>query len=374
MPGLDVVLRDVPIELSEQQVEAVLRECIIGHMHVQRFMRTAGTRKPMPLVRVQCTRVEQAHALLDHGVCFGGELCRAEVPKAGAHSSAARGLSIPDEGAILRFLSACERHSYLVPEDMARLLSPGDAVFCMRNDRRLRRGGWQGIVVSMEDDMSAVLCRPRNACGINNGSGAVVQAAATANSKMRHDAKQADAIFTAEHAPCVRFPRTQLVPLLAPPHGSAGGAAVRPVLAVCATTSNYRRVAACEVRDIDCVLEIGSDLGVTTALIADRCHGRVLGIDLSAGSVEVAQRTYPDVDFMHLDVMQDGAFEQLHSWWHGRWERSYTMVFIDINGNRPKDAVARVAEAVALHLAPQLIVIKSSALHQWVQLSREQQK
>jgi cyclopropane fatty-acyl-phospholipid synthase-like methyltransferase len=45
------------------------------------------------------------------------------------------------------------------------------------------------------------------------------------------------------------------------------------------------------------VLDLGCGLGATAALIAARGHGQVTGIDIDAGTIEYASRTYPGVSF-----------------------------------------------------------------------------
>ena len=84
------------------------------------------------------------------------------------------------------------------------------------------------------------------------------------------------------------------------------------------------------------VLEIGADLGLTTAVLAERVGAEnVVGVDLAMESVEKARASYPDLTFEQLDIFEEGAAAALQKLAPAGFGR----VFIDINGSRMLPAV-----------------------------------
>lgn len=130
---------------------------------------------------------------------------------------------------------------------------------------------------------------------------------------------------------------------------------------VCESTSTYRVVAKCVEVD-DNVLEIGSDFGYTTNLISKYCKGKIIGIDKSEEHVKEAKKRYPHLQFEALDVFKDP--EKMKKIADG-----CNKVFIDINGNRPLDAVLECTELVKKWLKPQMIVVKSIEMTQLLKKS-----
>jgi len=87
---IDVVLRSVPLHLTDAQLCALL-----GVETVTRFRRTSGPsekQNPLHLVRACCRSESQAEQLLLQGrVSLDGQECAVERPKAASDSSAATG-------------------------------------------------------------------------------------------------------------------------------------------------------------------------------------------------------------------------------------------------------------------------------------------
>jgi hypothetical protein len=204
-----------------------------------------------------------------------------------------------------------------------------------------------------------------------------------------------------------------------PLYGSTGNP--KTTIIVTAKTTHYRQLARLQLFPGESVLEIGSDLGACTAVLAEstnapmptHCHssgegkcdqdddkspwhpvgvavGRAVGIDKSPQSVVEARRRFPGVPFHCVDVLTTpGVLRRLGSLASidpppnfskislsivGEAEAavapvcggsSFDAVFIDINGNRMIEAVAEVTRLVCRDLAhrpPRLIVVKSSEM------------
>jgi predicted O-methyltransferase YrrM len=145
---------------------------------------------------------------------------------------------------------------------------------------------------------------------------------------------------------------------------------------VCAETNHYRQLARLQVNKGDCVLEIGSDLGACTSILAssvgtqidgsapegtiDVPIGAAVGIDKSEQSVNEARKRFPDIPFHCLDVLLSPPGTLLSCLVPDR--SGFDVVFIDINGNRMMKAVLKVIEIVKNELRPRLIVIKSKEM------------
>jgi hypothetical protein len=168
--------------------------------------------------------------------------------------------------------------------------------------------------------------------------------------------------------------------------GSAGEAMEKEALPtlgtaiiICRETDAYRRSATSYIRPNDCVLEIGSDLGLCCAVAAPLCDGKLVGVDLSPTSVATSRARFPHIRFEVVDCLQVGAPAALlelspmrHAAEEGGGEGGYSKVFIDINGNRPLHAVAGVLEMVLTEFRPppSFVCVKSRALHSAVAASR----
>ena len=80
--------------------------------------------------------------------------------------------------------------------------------------------------------------------------------------------------------------------------------------------------------------------------------------DCVCQSVEEARARHPGVNFEVVDVLQAGAMEAL------RRRRGWTVVFVDINGNRELETVLLVLRLCVKELGPRAVFVKSRALHQ----------
>jgi len=221
---------------------------------------------------------------------------------------------------------------------------------------------------------------------------------------------------------------------LRPLYGATSKA--KTTIIVTALTSHYRQLARLQITPGESALEIGSDLGACTAVLAESADapppnhsqlgvegegddsssrpqkvsrqdaaGRAIGIDKSSKSVEEARRRYPGVPFHCVDVLTTpGVLARLAtssspsssadaepnapgsgsareesagpSNMSKEKKSSFDAVFIDINGNRMIEAVAEVARLVSRELAhcpPRLIVIKSSEMAKALQAVLDKQ-
>ena len=143
--------------------------------------------------------------------------------------------------------------------------------------------------------------------------------------------------------------------------GGTPGLGDRPTVVVCPETKHYRQLGRLQPRPGEQALEIGSDLGACTELLAESVGGagHACGVDKSAESVKEAKRRYPDLKFVCADVLRNpGILGIIRDEAGG----SYNAVFIDINGNRAAEAVAEVIQLARTALAPRLIVVKSTEM------------
>ena len=133
---LCLVLRDVPLDLSEGEIIGAL-----GVHCARRFVRTASRPpRPLRLVRVECRDGAQRAALLSDGsVVLRGVCCPIETPKCTSQSAAAVGRTVLTPEALQKMLSAVGAASALYPEDNSlRSPIPGEIVFCRHG--RFHRG------------------------------------------------------------------------------------------------------------------------------------------------------------------------------------------------------------------------------------------
>ncbi|RHY35353.1 hypothetical protein DYB32_000157 [Aphanomyces invadans] len=139
---------------------------------------------------------------------------------------------------------------------------------------------------------------------------------------------------------------------------SRGNACKQVGVIVTATTDHYRRIARTQITSSDIVLEIGCDLGITVDLVADIVGpSKVIGVDKSHDSIQIAKETYPRCRFVEMDIF------------HSRDDllvlaADCTKVLIDINGNRLLPAVVDALQLVVdgLHKVD-LVVVKSVEMH-----------
>ena len=264
---------------------------------------------PLPLVRARCDAAS-CDALLASGTCrIGGVECAVERPIHDESSAAARGrrrVGAAECAAVLR-----GARSLRVPEDLG-AAAVGDAVYCVSGGHFHR--GWFGKVVE-------------------EGELDVVVEGAQRRSVARRNVRR---VLSADHS----------------------GA---PLVLCCAETDEYRRLARVEASACDgAVLEIGADLGLTTAVLAERVGAEnVVGVDLAMESVEKARASYPDLRFEHLDIFEEGAAAALQKLAPAGFGR----VFVDINGSRMLPAVLEALRLAVEELGAPVVVVKSRALH-----------
>ena len=325
---MDVVLRHVDTSLSVEEILHQLAEQVEfspGSVCISRFRRTTRSlNAPLPLVRITCSNDSIARAFLaNEAIKLNGKLCATELPRANQTSSAALGKHKGTPGTNLA--EAMLPSVLIYPEELTSAWPPRLS-FCAPRGRF--HSGWrmQGEAVQCEAHTEAHCTRGAVQCGIRGKCAVCVPSGCT--------------LWPVLSAPSLPFtkPDASLQPSL---------------ILVAATTSVYRRIARVEVVHEDRVLEIGSDLGGTCALLASLAGGKVVGVDLSSDSVNSAKATYPRITFLQEDVLKEGALRRLATLAHTLgWDEHvrmradvvlpFTKVFIDINGNRRADTVLQV--------------------------------
>ena len=334
-----VVLR-VDARHGEAEIAAAIAEQRgITVRSVERFRRTAKAKPaPLPLVRVTLSSAADQHGLLTNGVVLGGRACAAELPRAAADSAAAAGRALFDEASISATLARIAHRTVLMPDALPDLpTQTGDHVYCYRRGK-FHKGACAKLTPAIE------------------------------------------AAASSRHVPVLSLREWR--------EGESVGreaAATGPLVLVAAETDEYRRCARVELGPDDLVLEIGSDLGACCAVAREVCGSRVLGVDLSAGSVERARAAHPSIRFECADVLLPGAARQLLEWGTEVAAAAaavagndgiaggaaaptdvFTRVLIDINGSRPLPAVASALAMVLDELglgAGGVVVVKSRSLH-----------
>ncbi|CAK0876840.1 unnamed protein product [Prorocentrum cordatum] len=129
-------------------------------------------------------------------------------------------------------------------------------------------------------------------------------------------------------------------------------------VAVVPDTLSYRHLARTQVTQQDCVVELGSSIGLCTAVLAESA-GSVLGLDISLAQLEEARRAFPAVRFEFLDIFEE------HARLRGMSEAARcTAAFVDINGDREIAMVLHAVEILRRCCLPQvrLVVVKSEEL------------
>lgn len=133
------------------------------------------------------------------------------------------------------------------------------------------------------------------------------------------------------------------------------------------TTVDYRKVATTLSTNLTpspaLAVDIGSAYGNTAAALAKHLPSpkHVLGIDVGWKFVEEARKSYPEIQFERLDVLEDAEFvKQLIA--DKRGDISCPLwVFVDIGGVRELAALVRLLPFIH-QLHPQFLVVKSKRL------------
>ena len=170
-----------------------------------------------------------------------------------------------------------------------------------------------------------------------------------------------------------RVRRELLVPILEDPY-------YQKIILVYAETNDYRRACVTHTGPTESFFEIGwpgrhlsprpadfrALLLSTTAADddddADDDNERaVIGLDKSESSIATARQRYPKCRFLAADVLEPSSSSQI-------MEQLVppSVVAVDINGNREREAVLQCLEAVLAHWQPRLILVKSRALYHCV--------
>lgn len=127
----------------------------------------------------------------------------------------------------------------------------------------------------------------------------------------------------------------------------------QPCIIVCCETNLYRR--ACVVHATDSnFCEIGCAFGDTCQRVYRYHQSKVLGIDKSVESIEIAKSRHRGIDFRLSDVLKDGLPEKV---------ARPLVVAVDINGNREIGAVQDCLTVVLESIQPEVVVVKSRAMY-----------
>ena len=354
----EVVLRNVPVNLSEETViECLFKQTGERPCRVDRFRRTAGgKRKPLPMCRVWCASAAQKDDLLKNGIYLEGVWCSGQEPGTPSTSAAAlgklpRGDTTEDE-ILLRNIRETFKCMVWSPDLKWPVPDVGDRVYVVPQGSRARRGGFHATVLALpftddgegaSDDQQ--LCRDKERVVLGRSTG-------TSNANYIQ----------------IELPISCITPVFFGKHRvdnpCSGEGSSLPLLVCCAETEHYRRLAITEVEEVDVrddiVLEIGSDLGITTNLLYESHSGRVVGVDLSESSVLRARESYPLIRFEQLDVLERGALLRFLKNFSG--ECPFQQVFIDINGSRELSSVLQVISVVKTVIDPKMVCVKSRTL------------
>jgi SAM-dependent methyltransferase len=148
-----------------------------------------------------------------------------------------------------------------------------------------------------------------------------------------------------------------------------------PLLVLCHSTNSYRQCVAAQVASTDHVLEVGCSTGATSQIVASKTASLVC-FDTSPNMVATTQAAVPIADCYCIDALSDPLVAAEHCRKSGR---VFTVILIDIGGNRELEAVIRMLEWVQAHILPiedssstvtaiaspqslPLIIVKSEAL------------
>ena len=133
-------------------------------------------------------------------------------------------------------------------------------------------------------------------------------------------------------------------------------------------TNMYRRLAHAQARPNDTALEIGCDFGYTTKILGEKCK-IALGVDKRYPHVKEAIKRYGgagdnNIFFHAVDIFTDS--DNILGKYSDRLNKSPSLIFIDINGNRELQAVVRALNVVYERFQPRLVVIKSSSFFNYL--------
>ena len=133
---------------------------------------------------------------------------------------------------------------------------------------------------------------------------------------------------------------------------------------VAPTTDLYRRFAKTVGTMEDIFIEVGSDFGQTTSIVQERGFPYVVGIDKSTSHVEEAKVRYNKCLFVAADVLTHShCLKECISKFNVNVSSRRVIVFIDINGNRPLDAVQECVRVVEREVQPWIMIVKSKELY-----------
>mmetsp|Transcript_39549 Transcript_39549/g.87985 ORF Transcript_39549/g.87985 Transcript_39549/m.87985 type:complete len:186 (-) Transcript_39549:569-1126(-) len=122
-----------------------------------------------------------------------------------------------------------------------------------------------------------------------------------------------------------------------------------PPVLVTEDVLDYRKCIPLYVEHDDVVLEVGCAQGVTTGLIAEVAK-QAVGVDKSKGQAQRAQTRNPKIAFFEVDAFDISAIIKLGF--------KFTIIFIDISGNRPVGDVVSLIEKYSTVFQPRLFVVK----------------
>ena len=151
---------------------------------------------------------------------------------------------------------------------------------------------------------------------------------------------------------------------------------------VCTETDAYRRLCMLHVTRSDTFLEIGCDYGICIGAVLKSCavaepeprrerdepyvprkvEERILGIDISAESIDIARKSHEGFCFDVIDALSMQGLEDIKNLADKTLGGPPTVVAIDINGVREVEAVQKCIRN-AMTLGPRLIIVKSRNLY-----------
>jgi len=123
---------------------------------------------------------------------------------------------------------------------------------------------------------------------------------------------------------------------------------------ICFKTESYRKLCRSQLEKQDVAIDIGCSYGKATHVMSQHCDN-VLGLDISREAIVSCRRDYPHVRFEVMDCLEYP--EQIATVSTG-----VNKVFLDIGGNRERNALIRLISFVQQNIKPDVIVVKSEAL------------
>ena len=138
------------------------------------------------------------------------------------------------------------------------------------------------------------------------------------------------------------------------------GRGERRAVLLCGETESFRMLSRSQILPTDTVLEIGCSYGEATALLAARAKS-VIAVDVSSEALRRAAsrcEELTNIRFEQIDVVKQSARLIDDAVASG-----VSIVFVDINGNRAGDIVARLLTDLHERLQPALTVVKNRELY-----------